>query len=43
MEEILRSLKVKDILSEDELIRLIDKIEIEDRTIIKAKDSIIYQ
>ena len=41
LEEILRALKTQGILTTDELAALIDRIEREDRTRIKAKDDIL--
>lgn len=41
LEEVLRALKLRDLLTTDELTVLIDRIEQEDRTRIKAKEDII--
>lgn len=41
LEEILRSMRIKNILSRDELTTIIDKIEKEDKTIIKAREDIL--
>ena len=41
LEEILRALKVKGILNREGLKQLMEAIEREDRTIIKAKDRIL--
>ena len=41
LEELLRALKLRDILSDAQLEELIQKIEKRDRTIIKAKDEIL--
>lgn len=43
LEEILRALKVRKILATEELRELIEAIEREDKTIIKAKDNILKE
>jgi hypothetical protein len=41
LEELLRALKLKSVLSDAQLRELIEQIELKDRTVIKAKDEIL--